>query len=197
MSRAAVLALAALGALTACDAPTRADYERLERRIEVLEARERDRVAAERAARAPVDPNAERAATLKGELALLGEPAPALSVARWLRGDGDRATGAAPYLLVFFPVSREVVPSLRQVAEVAATRDLAVLGIARGATADGAASWLAEAGLPFPVALDDDEATTHAYARSAPVSAVLVKGGVVAWTGTSAGLDGGVLAKHL
>jgi hypothetical protein len=182
-------------ALLACDGPTRADYERLERRVEVLEARERDRVAAARPA--PVDPAAERMDRMQGELGLLGQPAPALVVARWLRGDGDRASGKAPYLLVFFPVSADSAPALARVATLADARDLAVLGVARGATVDGATAWLAEVDLPFPVALDADEATTAAYRRSASVSAVLVRDGRVVWTGTPAGLDEAVLRKHL
>lgn len=182
-------------ALLGCDGPTRADYERLERRIEVLEARERERVAA--ANPDPVDPAAERMDRMQGELALLGKPAPALTVTRWLRGDGDRASGKAPYLLVFFPVASDSAVPLRRVATLAAARDLPVLGVARGATVEGAEGWLSEVDLPFAVALDAEEATTTAYRRSAAVSAVLVKDGIVVWTGTPAGLDEAVLRKHL
>ncbi|MFN7145896.1 MAG: hypothetical protein ACK4YP_19120, partial [Myxococcota bacterium] len=58
-------------------------------------------------------------------------------------------------------------------------------------------AWLRERGVTFPVAVDRAGATAQAWRRSSAVSAALVVGGKVAWTGNPTRVDAALLDKHL
>ncbi len=183
--------------LAACDRPTRADYERLEKRVEALEARAREEQAAARAAAAPpaVDDRESKARRMLAELQLIGRPAPPLVIDTWAQGRASLDPDDTALVVFFEPTHPDAAAGLAKVRDLARDRSgLELIGVGRG---EGVEGWLHDNRIGFPVGLDRDGSVAEAWHRSAPVSAALVKKGTVVWTGTTAGFGEEVLDKHL
>jgi hypothetical protein len=137
------------------------------------------------------------------ELEVIGSTAPPLTVETWLQGKGDLNSGKAT-LLVFFNAEHKnaetALGRIQALASGASPRGLNVIGITRTSDAMNAeklGQWLSGKGVTFPVALDKANATTQAYKRSAPISAVIIKAGKIVWTGNASRMSDDVLNQYL
>ncbi|HJT32049.1 MAG TPA: TlpA disulfide reductase family protein, partial [Pirellulales bacterium] len=103
--------------------------------------------------------------------ALEGKPAPALAVTEWVNTDGAATLDSfrGKVILVDFwgtwcGACLARMPELRRLHEAYAASGLVIIGLHTTQGAEGAAAYVAENHIPWPVGLDDDTQSATAYA---------------------------------
>lgn len=148
---------------------------------------------------------AAKAMRVYQELAVVGQPAPAIGpeVDFWFRGQGDyNPTGMT--LVVFWeawcPHCKREMPALDAwTASLRAEGSLTVIGITKvtkSSTNDTVNAFIEEQGIGFPIAKDRG-GLHEAYNVSGIPAAAVVQDGVIVWRGHPGRLDEAMLRSHL
>lgn len=183
------------------EAEAKALYVSARARVDALDFAGAKAQLAELVARYPTTEVATPAARLAAQIAIVGQQAPPLEVARWLQGEADiPAQGSV--VLVFFeawcPHCVDEAPHLQQIANAWAGRDLQVVALtrlSRGSTEEQVMALGAANAWTFPVGVERDGAVTTAYGGSGVPSAAVVVDGTVVWRGHPARLTDAVLTS--
>jgi len=136
-------------------------------------------------------PTADWTRSLTRELAVVGKPAPEnWSIEKWYQGESEiDLDGSRPTLVVFWeswcPHCKSEVPKLQKVYDDYRGKGLQVLGVTRltrSATEESARSFLADAGVSYPIAKETGDLAAHFNVKGIPAAA-MVKDGRIVWRG--------------
>lgn len=125
------------------------------------------------------------AARMLPELALWGQPAPAIQVERWFQGETTLAASRATLLVfweVWCPHCQREVPALQATYERYKDRGLQVVAltrITRSATPEAVQAFIVDHGLTFPVGKETGEASEAYAVTGIPAAALIVDGKIV------------------
>ena len=136
-------------------------------------------------------PYTKNAAQYMRQIELIGKPARDLSVKTWVNGDPGNITGMKDkvVLLLFFaswcPHCRDEMPEMVSLYEKYKDQGLVIVGVTNEDDRQDEAkirSYLQEATVPFPVALQNGRDGSKFYAVSGiPAAALVDKSGTVVW----------------
>ncbi len=191
--------------------PEEAAKQEVEAMQALLEARTLDDAGEGLAARAiyarivetwPTGRSAAVARRRVEELVILGRPAPAPQVARWLEGEAPEVSHMQ--ILVFWEVwcphcVREL-PELSARAEALKRQGVTVVAytrLSKTSTVERVREFYQTYDIRFPTALEQGEAMSTAYAVTGIPAAAVVKEGVIVWRGHPARLTDELIAKLL
>ncbi len=134
------------------------------------------------------------------ELQILGRPAPALAVERWLEGEAPAASSMQ--ILVFWevwcPHCQNELPELSGRAAAWKSQGITVVGMTRltkTATEEKVRDFYRQNKISFPTALERDGAMSEAYVVTGIPAAAVVKDGIIVWRGHPARLTEEVIRK--
>jgi hypothetical protein len=126
--------------------------------------------------------------SLQHELSVIGTTAPKLSDEGWIQGRGGSLATGTTVILFWEPWcrhSRIEAAKLTSLTMRWSNHDLEVIGITRmtrGATDETVATFLRDAKVEYPIALDQG-ALSDAFAVSGVPAAAVVRDGVIVWRG--------------
>ncbi|MCB9682592.1 MAG: TlpA family protein disulfide reductase [Alphaproteobacteria bacterium] len=143
------------------------------------------------------------AQSVLAEQAVVGQPAPPLTVDHWIQGEASWPWPGAT-LLVFFevwcPHCQREVPALQRYADAFVLDGLQVVGItrmSRGVTEADVIGFAGASGVGFALGYDADGDLSEAYGVQGIPSAAIVRDGVVVWRGHPQLLDADRLQRVL
>lgn len=134
------------------------------------------------------------------ELSIVGTPAPALDVSRWLSGSGPQS-GKVTILAfweVWCPHCQHELPELETILQRWKSKGLAINGLtrlSRTATEPQLLNFITENHISFPTALERDGSLSDAYHVTGIPAAAIVKDGTIVWRGHPARLNDALLTS--
>lgn len=166
------------------------DVEGARRRLEELLVRHPDTRAAKSGAK------------FRAELALIGAPAPALTVERWFQGSasfGSRGATLVVFWEAWCPHCNNEAPDIARIATTWAGR-LDVVGltkVTKSSTDERVATFIQEHGWTFPVGKERDGSMSTAFSVTGIPAAAIVRDGIIVWRGHPARLTDEILSRLL
>lgn len=140
---------------------------------------------------------AKGAQRLAEQLAVIGQPAPALAVERWFTPLPDGALDdvqVVVYWEAWCPHSRREVPKLPEIDAAEGVSVIALTRVTNGATDEQVAGFISGNALSFAVG-KAEQAVLDGYAFRGTPSAAVVRDGVIVWRGHPSALSPQILRE--
>jgi len=148
----------------------------------------------------PTTRAARAAQRIDAELAIIGKPAPDLSVEKWFQGNQDTLSDGTT-LVVFWelwcPHCKREVPKMTATHEKWGAKGLNVIGLTkmtRDTTEDAVTAFIKDNNVSYPMAKEAGGMSTAFGVRGIPAAAV-VKDGTIVWRGHPGRISEDMLTK--
>jgi thiol-disulfide isomerase/thioredoxin len=147
---------------------------------------------------------AARAQGLSNDLATVGKPVPATwQVDNWYQGSDADLTSGKTTVIVFWetwcPHCRRALPSLQTVYDQYRSKGLSVVGmtkLSRSSTEQAVKDFITQNKIGYPMAKENGALSSYFGVSSIPAS-VVIKNGIVVWSGHPASINGALLENWL